>query len=926
MTTLLKSSFLNSKLAKRTLILFILCALVPMVVLSLLTSEQVNQLYQEQQQRELHRAAKSMGLLLFERIQFLQRQTLSAHRTLSTVNKESLTDYFQQPQSGIEQVVVIDPSATIHQPAWFQQLKELPQGLNKLSAERAHVIVSQSTGNLWLAYHLNTTGASKVVGFKIDHTGFWQNLNDYDLSKVFRIYNSNDQLLYSTTAPQAENSSPTNSSYNTQHRASWKLLLGPETNADTLRVEATTHEKDLLLEQEEFQQLVRLTTLLAILLASLASIYAIRRNTSPIQILHKGIEQIKNNRFDHPVNINSGDEFEVLGETFNNMARKLGQHITAMQSLSAIDQLILDRLKIEDIIDVVIVNGIKLLQAQRLYFLIYSEQDQNFSLYTSDSLHKENIDIDLSQLNLLHNPGKFIHWEETNLSNSIIETIAPHTLVYSSVLWQSDNAKAVLIAEFNQQPELDLLDIIRSFVEHVTVALSNADWEEKLFQQAHYDFLTGLPNRYLFSEQLTNAIEQAGKTGQKLGLFFIDIDEFKAANDSLGHAAGDKLLATMASRFSSDEGGGLVSRLGGDEFVIIYSCDMRTRRSVVEETAVVAERLRSAALAPIDIDHMALEHSISIGIAIYPDDSESPEELLQHADNAMYQAKSDGKNNVRYYSKTHNSSSIQREEMVAELHRALANNEFELHYQPKVNLKTAVIDGCEALIRWNHPERGLLPPSQFILKAEQYGVISEIGRWVIREAARQQVEWKQRGIQAGRIAVNVSVLQLLNKNFCNDVITILNDVGCQGNDLEFEITETAYVEDMNNIHEALDVLGNAGIIFSVDDYGTGYGSLSLLFKLPISKVKIDKSFIDHIENDGISRAIVESTIKLAQEMNLSVVAEGVENPGQLALLMSCGCNSVQGYIFSKPLPVHAFQSLFKENSFSDIQSSTLAQN
>lgn len=906
MTTHKQSIFFKSKLAQRTLLLFILCALVPMVILSLLTTRQIDQLYQEQQHRELRRAAKSVGLLLFERIQFLRRQTLATFSTFISPDEHTLVAAIENlKNTDIEQSIIFDKDSH-SRPEWFDQLTQLPANYRQ-QLDGQGLLITSAVDDLWIVYWLQTSDGEKIVAFKISKRYFWGELDSYDLTKEFEIRNSNEQLLYSSPIQ------PNNVENTVQYSASWPLHIGLGTIRDEWVIKATAQDANALLKQRQFQRSVQLTTLLAILLASFISLYAIRRNTQPIQALREGIEHINNNRFDQSVTINSGDEFEMLGNTFNNMSKKIGRHITAMQLISTVDQLILNRLKIEDIVDVVMTEGMTLLQAQQIHFLVNDNDTGDFSVFSNDGHISQAISLDEAALQALHKPEHIQPSDELALPAAIVSIITPGTLLYSAVLWQSSNAKAVLLAEFSHYLDDDLLSMANVFVEHMAVALSNADWEARLFQQAHYDLLTGLPNRFLFNEQLSHAISQAQKADQKLGLLFIDIDEFKTANDTLGHSAGDLLLTIMAGRFTDVSANNIISRIGGDEFVMIYGCDSSSRNSVVEETRLMAEKLRSAAMVPVTIDNKELQYSISIGIAIYPDDSDSATHLLQYADTAMYQAKSDGKNRFHYYSDIHNEASNQRELIVSELYRALNDNEFELYYQPKVNLATGIMDGCEALIRWNHPERGFLGPNEFISHAEEFGVIEKIGRWVIREAAMQQKKWLGMSIDLGRIAVNVSVLQMLSKSFSQDVLSILAETGCSGNNLEFEITETAYVEDMEDFTDVLNKLVAAGIIFSVDDYGTGYSSLSLLLRLPIAKVKIDKSFIDNIETDKVSSVIVMSTIALAKEMGISVVAEGVETPGQLSLLIDGRCDSVQGYIFSKPISASKIQALYRES-------------
>ena len=904
----LSNIFLHSKLARRTLSLFVLSALIPVIVLYLVTVQRVDVLYQDQQNQELRRASKSFALLIYERVALLRSEGATIAGTFKyrgDVEAAAHVDADNWPYfTEIKIVDLSDPTVT---PSWVSESSLVNNSDDLWRANQGELRVDPLTLDVWLVFRLEGKPGSRLA-LRPSSQYLWQGLAEFDLNKEFRVYFHGNQLLFNSRVEKDDDQGLDLM----KSSASWLLVFTNFSGESEWRIEAIALEGGSFLEQAEFQTLVKLITLLAILFATFISVNVIRRSLQPIQALTKGIENIDANHFVSPVIINSGDEFELLGDTFNKMSAKLGRHIDAMHSLSTIDQLILNRLKIEDIVDVVVNEGKKLLRVKTIYFLVANDHSDEYLVFSSQG-ENNNISLDKVALDAIHRPLEFNHASALQVNKQLTALWAEDAVLYTAVMWHNQKAKGVLIAEFYQQPEDDLCAIANSFVDHVTVALSNADWEERLFKQAHYDVLTGLPNRYLFNDQLSLAIDQAKKSGQKLGVFFVDIDGFKGINDSIGHDSGDKFLVEIASRLDELIDSGVVYRLGGDEFVIVYNCGTNDKLEVVEEIGLVAEDMRAVAVKPVLVENKKISCSVSIGIAIFPDDSEAAEDLLRFSDKAMYQAKSEGHNCYRYYSEIDNKSTLEREAIVTEFHRAITNDEFELYYQPKVDLSTAVMDGCEALIRWNHPERGFIAPNDFIPLAETYGVIEDIGRWVIRTAASQQVEWKKKGFDVGRVAINVSVTQLLNKGFYNDVVNILEGVGCSGELLEFEITETAYADDLEGFKDSVVAIKKIGVIFSVDDYGTGYSSLSLLLKLPIEKIKIDKSFIDNIETDSISYAIVESTIKLAKVMGLSVVAEGVEDPGQLLLLLGARCDCVQGYLFSRPVPAGQLEMMLEKD-------------
>ncbi len=419
---------------------------------------------------------------------------------------------------------------------------------------------------------------------------------------------------------------------------------------------------------------------------------------------------------------------------------------------------------------------------------------------------------------------------------------------------------------------------------------------------AQHDALTDLPNRIMLGDRLKQAIALAYRRKRKLALLFLDMDRFKHINDSLGHTIGDRLLQSVAHRLqacvrSSDT----VSRQGGDEFVILLS-DM----AHPEDADISADKILAALSAPHSIDQHDLHVTGSIGIATYPDDGVDSDTLLQHADLAMYHAKEMGRNNVQFYKAEMNVHAVERHSLEDGLRKALERKEFELHYQPKINLATGAMIGVEALIRWRHPQRGLVPPSQFIPIAEESGLIVEIGRWVLREACRQARAWQDAGLPVIRLAINVSAVELRTKDFVAGVRAILADTGLDPHCLEFELTETFLMEASSSTAAVLQALKDLGLQIALDDFGTGYSSLSFLRRFPIDTVKIDQSFVRDMTTDADDACIVRAVIGMGESLHLNVVAEGVETREQLAFLRRHKCPAGQGLHFGRPLVAAEF--------------------
>ncbi len=419
--------------------------------------------------------------------------------------------------------------------------------------------------------------------------------------------------------------------------------------------------------------------------------------------------------------------------------------------------------------------------------------------------------------------------------------------------------------------------------------------EARISRLAHHDALTGLFNRYSLESRLGQSIFAARRENRQMAVIFIDLDRFKVINDTLGHHVGDLLLVAIADRLSTCvRESDIVARLGGDEFVVAL-----TTLTDDLNAAHVAQKILSAISAPCAVEGRLLHTTPSIGISLFPENGDGVEELMKNADAAMYSAKKKGRNNFQFFSSAMTAAAAERLELERDLRNALINREFELHYQPKVACD-GLVCGVEALIRWRHPERGLVPPLKFIPIAEETGVIGDIGNWVLEEACRQMVAWRQEGFALQHMAVNVSAHQLRSNNLVSQVRRAMARFGLSPGQLELEITESVAMEDPERAIGQLRALRDCGVELSIDDFGTGYSSLAYLKMLPIHTLKLDRAFVRDIETDENDAAICSATIGLAKNLGLRVVAEGVETEAQRNFLISHGCNLLQGYLFGKP--------------------------
>ncbi|HEX8964419.1 MAG TPA: EAL domain-containing protein [Rhodocyclaceae bacterium] len=421
--------------------------------------------------------------------------------------------------------------------------------------------------------------------------------------------------------------------------------------------------------------------------------------------------------------------------------------------------------------------------------------------------------------------------------------------------------------------------------------------EERLHHLAHYDALTGLPNRVLFADRLRHAMAHAKRSGTGVGLLFLDLDRFKLVNDTLGHRAGDTLLQLAAERIAGAvREQDTVARLGGDEFTVILP-----EIASPAGAANVAEKIIDSLTDAFQIEDKEAVVGASIGIAVYPQAGEDVETLVKHADIAMYRAKEAGRRNYQFYRPGHEGQPRDIFELEHGLRRALERGEMRLVYQPQIEIETGSIVALEALLRWDHPTRGEIPPADFIPVAEDSGLIAAIGEWVLGEACRQNKAWQERGLAPVRVAVNMSVRQLRNTRFAERVAQILDETGLDPKWLEIELTESMVMQFAKDVMDTLWRLKSMGIRLSIDDFGTGYSSLSYLKRLPVDTLKIDRSFVEGLDTDANDRAISNAIIAVASSLNLRVVAEGVETEQQLGFLREHACCDAQGYFFSRPL-------------------------
>jgi diguanylate cyclase (GGDEF)-like protein len=698
-----------------------------------------------------------------------------------------------------------------------------------------------------------------------------------------------------------------------------EVFAGP-----TWSVVLSQSKDDVLGPMVGFTRMFLLVVVLASLLVLIVSNDQIRRSLLPLQALQQGTRRIAERDFASRVTVRSGDELEELAESFNAMAARLDHQFQALSTAAEIDRAVLAATDADEIVGTLLcrmrdiyrcdVVGVTLMAPDGAKSLPSVAVD-----YAGDIRHDARVDLHAADVQgLLEGP-------EVRLLQRTEEDPLPAYLVPLGVLgaasfcvlplrYQRQLVGVVALGDRGVRPaDEDERIQARRLADQVAVALANARMLQQVRTLAYVDSLTGLPNRLSYKERLARSLEEAGRNSRLVAALFIDLDHFSRINDTLGHEAGDHLLQQVAGRLRAscrereDEVGPAsaaldpeVARLGGDEFTVLMP-----GLSDPEDAAKLARRILSSLAHPFRLSGREIFVNASIGIAIFPYDGKDLEMLLMHADTAMYKAKELGGGSYQAYSRAMNASALQRLTLEQALRRALEREEFELHYQPIVEARNGRPVAAEGLVRWRHPELGLLLPSEFVPLAEENGLIVPLGEWVIQRACRQNRAWQTQGLPPLRVVVNLSSRQL-RRELTETVGQILQATGLEARYLGLELTESVLVNHQKEGAEILHALRAMGLHLSVDDFGTGYSSFSYLKHFPLDTLKIDRSFVREITSDPDDAAITTAIIAMGHALGLKVVAEGVETAAHHALLRRQGCDELQGYHFSRPVTADRF--------------------
>lgn len=900
---------LNSRIARRVFILFVCSALLPIGITAWMSYRQVSNLITEERQIYLRDLSKSYGLALFERLQDAEvtlRDSAylaeSAHSLLTSIEKPKLERMF-------DSVLILQGNSfsTLfgQPPAVLQHLRPTESDGSQLSVlpdeeDKPRVILSVP-----IALESGTAYALGIVknSYVLPDTAIPENTDICVLDSRKNKISCYDNGLFTSVKDvksQLNMSTQRNFTWQDQDHeyiaSFWDLFLDHQFKSRPWTIVASQRKDRALATLQRFRTLYIPLLGLSLLSILLFSVRTIRRSLKPINSLIVGARHISAGELRHRIDIDSHDEFSELAVAFNDMAKVLNSHREQETSQTEIDQLILTG-NAEARIARAILQGLN---------NVYPYQRASIYFDATRTLHSRPATLTLESLPL--EPSVFIAASHKSSTPVPIEDILSEPAVvsmygaghcaYMPLITQGKLLGGLIIQTENTPSEPVHQAALDAFINRSTIALSALAREKQLTYQATYDLLTQIPNRTLLKKCVQDAIEAyQSQHGLVCAMLFIDIDRFKQVNDVHGHHVGDLLLKQISQRLQSvTPEQATLARYGGDEFILFIP---DTSVSLAEQAA---RAILKSTEAEFHLGSVNTFVSASVGISFYPTHAHNYDELLQRADTAMYYAKAAGRNRLYMYNEDMTKAGKQRADLEYFLRSQVKSHHIEVFYQAKVCASTGQLEGFEALMRCKHPDFGYISPALLIPIAEETGLIHRLGLQVMRDAMNQCLQWREEGKPVSSLAVNISPVQLFSTGFIGQLHSVLSETGFNPEHLELEITESILINQLASVCSLLEEIRALGVRISLDDFGTGYSSLSYFGKLPIDVLKIDRSFVIPLETEQKQVEIIRCIIDLAHTFDIKVVAEGVETEGQLKMLQQLGCDEIQGFYFSRPLP------------------------
>ena len=923
-SSVLRTTF-SKGVGKRIFGFFLLASVVPMLFTAGLAYHEIGRSAENEAARELKNSAKAYGVDILTRLQLVSSKASEVIRVLEQGDRidthEYLLDDFVsvwllEDDTSLRLISGPDNSTAP------EVLSTLPlQGRTPLHVSGSRELIMQKESN-----------AGTVMVFELNGTKIWGPRENLPFNTEFCVFTESGIRLYCTTEIEAgihafvlADAKARGSAFadvdmgdKRQFAALWHLFLGAAFGAQPVDIIAIQDRDFALSAGTDFRRVFLPAIALVLILVGILSLNLVGRSLVPLQHLTLAARQIASGNLKSRVRVRTGDEFEWLAEAFNNMASRLGRQISTLEAMSGIDRMILSGTRFEDVSEDVVKHLVGLTRCSAAAVIARdihgAHRAKMISLHKGEFTHE--------RISLPHDMGN--QWcQPRQVSVSEVDTkVAPYRerfeaygqnyVVVIPVIMHED-IKGILLLGFKSRFDMTRSSFQRcvDLAGRFAVALTSVEREESLYRQAHFDPLTGLPNRQLLKDRLEQQLVAARIENHSGAILYLDLDRFKEINDVFGHSVGDVVLEQAAERIISEvRGRDTVARLGGDEFVIVLP-SIRNNNIVRATAERLLDKLGDA-FTVNDVDHYL---SASIGIVVFPEDGDSVESLLKNADTAMYRAKDAGRSRFEFFSEQLNDDSRRKISLERDLRAAFYSRKLELRYQPQFDAHTGDISGAEALLRWEHPEEGIISPDEFIPMAEASGLIIELGAWVIEQACRDLCEVVDSGFHPGPMSINVSARQLRESSFAEQVMEPIRRFGIHPGYLQLEVTETTVAQNRDTAIRILETLRAEGVRIAIDDFGTGYSSLSYLQQMPFDVIKIDKSFIQQIGDGTTSDNICRTIIRMAEELGKKSIAEGVENDEQVEFLKKNGCDSIQGFFYSEALSQDEFLKFVGKQDF-----------
>jgi diguanylate cyclase (GGDEF)-like protein len=910
----IEASFLRSRVARRIFLLFVLSAVVPISLLLGLSLREMNRDLIQRVHRELHQAAKAYAMSVYERLLLADEELAllsgSTNETkvaewLSSTPSPRYASLMMGSRDGQRQLYGPHPAA----------LNLLPGQWARLARDEpllAFIFSSRSQPEVMVVHPEGSgRGRDAYMAAVLRPEYLWGSRESLPYLTGFCIYNQGGALLHCTDpayerlmvgdAQQRQDSGLLTDAF--------PLFLGGRFAAREWRVVALRPRPELQSSLQSMNRIFIGVALLSVLLVALLSVVQIRRTLVPLESLIGGTRRLARRDFSPLPIPPRRDEFTELTRGFNAMAEEIQTQFQVLDAQGRIDRMILSELNLERILETVL-QGLR--EVAPADTLCVAALDRNLRdkahlhCLRGKGLTVERIASGSEALAFIGNADSGLRVHRATYGGQALLPDWPDEphVFYLPVYWKNELV-AILGLGFATGERIteDRLGHVREIAGRIGVALSALAREEELYRQAHYDSLTGLPNRLMFLDWLDRETRSAIRQDETLALLFIDLDRFKIVNDSRGHSAGDLLLKEVAYRLQKVvRGDSLIARLGGDEFTVALP-----RLDQKIHAGIVAGHIREELAKPFTIHGHEYHVGASIGIAFCPQDSSTSETLIRNADTAMYQAKEHGRGQYMYFEEDMNEDVLARLQLDNELRGALDRDEFVVYWQPQRHMQGSTLAGAEALVRWQHPQRGVVAPGAFIGYAEQSGLVEAISTRVIEKTCEQLRDWMDRGIAPPLVAVNISARELKQAGLVDRITALVGRYGVPFERVELEITESSFIHDLQSVSQKLKDLQRLGFKIAIDDFGTGYSSLSYLSRLSADVLKIDRSFVMHVAHQASYRSICRAIILMGHALDMTVVAEGVETEEEQAILRDEGCDVLQGYLYSKPLSSTQFE-------------------